>query len=141
MPAQEIKVTTDAIIFRDIPDSAGRELLLIKRKNAPFQGMWAFPGGFVDPGEDLVSAAARELKEETGIQHVTLMQVGAFGKPGRDPRGPTVTIAYTGFLRTDQKAEGSDDAARAAWFPLTELPELAFDHHEILIAAMNRMFV
>ncbi len=141
MSDQPIKVTTDAIIFRKVPGSAKRELLLIQRKNPPFQGSWAFPGGFVEEDEDLPTAAARELKEETGLSDVTLRQVGAFGKPGRDPRGPTVTVAYAGWASYNSEVKGADDAARAGWFDLADLPGLAFDHQEILQEALNKNFV
>jgi 8-oxo-dGTP diphosphatase len=95
----------------------------------------------VEENEDLENAAVRELKEETGISNVILRQIGAFGKPGRDPRGPTVTIAYAGEAPYGAKVEGMDDAAKAEWFDLTDLPALAFDHQEILQKALNDLYV
>ena len=130
---QDILVTVDAVVFRN--DVEGRYLLLIKRKNDPFKGMWAFPGGFVDANEDLPEACARELEEETGLEFKPgkLKQIGAFGKPGRDPRGRTVTVAYVAELsNTSQEIKAADDAAEAKWWPLSQLPEMAFDHLEIL---------
>ena len=129
---QDIKVTVDAVIFTE---KEGREMvLLVKRKNDPYKGQWALPGGFVEEDEDLPDAAARELEEETGIRAAVLRQVKAFGKPGRDPRGPTVTIAYRGRVEyTEPRA--ATDAAEANWHPLNDLPELAFDHAEILQTA------
>jgi len=131
---REIKVTVDALVFteRDGED----HLLLVRRKNEPFKGLWAFPGGFVEWDEDLEHAAARELKEETGIEVKNLVQVGAFGKPGRDPRGRTVTVAYR--ARIDfQWPHPDSDAEEARWHPLYKLPNLAFDHSEILERALK----
>lgn len=92
------------------------EMLLIQRKHPPFQGHWALPGGFVDEGETLEQAAAREVEEETGYRvetHADLVQVGAFGDPGRDPRGWTVTVAYALAVPRTKPVEGADDATRA----------------------------
>src|SRR5258708_34826060 len=108
-------------------------VLLIQRKHDPFAGCWALPGGFVDEGERLIDAARRELREETSVENAELEQLHTFGGPGRDPRGWTVTIAYLARVRPDQvKPIAADDAAAVAWFPLDELPALAFDHAEIL---------
>jgi 8-oxo-dGTP diphosphatase len=108
-------------------------VLLVRRKNEPFAGSWALPGGFVDEGERLIDAAKRELHEETGLEHIELEQLHTFGDPGRDPRGWTVTVVYLARVNADQlKPIGSDDAAEAAWYPLDALPKLAFDHAKIL---------
>lgn len=124
-------VTTDIVLFRrndGIP-----EVLLIQRARDPFAGCWAFPGGFVDEHEDLEAAARRELAEETGLTGVTLFQYRTVGTPGRDPRGHTISVVYAGSCPMAQSAvQGGDDAARAAWFPLDDVPELAFDHGAIL---------
>ena len=138
---QHIKVTADAVIFRKKLNSGGREVLLIQRKHPPFKGSWAFPGGFVEENENLLSAAARELREETGLEEVSLTQVGAFGDPGRDPRGPTVTVAFAGSVMHDTVVSGGDDAENAQWFDLTKLPALAFDHEDILRAALLKVYV
>jgi 8-oxo-dGTP diphosphatase len=144
-------VTVDTLIFTADPDDEAEaeraeaiRLLLIKRKHPPFQGMYALPGGFVDPDEDLEVAATRELEEETGLTNVSLAQVGAFGKPGRDPRGHTITVAYTAFCLLGRAAReaavrAGDDAAEAAWFPVSRLPPLAFDHEEVVRAAWGRL--
>lgn len=109
------------------------KLLLIRRKLAPFVGKWALPGGFVNEGERVIDAAHRELKEETGVSAATLHAFGTFDDPGRDPRGWTVTVAYYTLLAWDRlKARASDDAAAVKWFPVRELPRLAFDHKEII---------
>src|SRR3954468_12372163 len=98
---QNIKVTADAMVFSG--SGANLQLLLIKRKNEPFKGMWAFPGGFVEDDEDLEPAAIRELEEETGLKVPALQQLYTFGKPKRDPRGRTVSVVYYTFIeRIDQ---------------------------------------
>ena len=118
---------------------AGRvELLLIRRKFPPFQGRWALPGGFVEPDEDLPVAAARELLEETGVQAPLLVEVGAFGTPGRDPRHRTVTIVYY-TVTAGAEACAADDAADATWHPIDALPDrLAFDHDLVTKRILDR---
>jgi 8-oxo-dGTP diphosphatase len=106
-------------------------ILLIQRGNDPFTGCWALPGGYVEPGEAIIDAAIRELKEETGLTGVGLHQVGTYGDPGRDPRGWTATVAHVGFV-DEPVAKAGDDAASAKWFPLNQLPTLAFDHETIV---------
>lgn len=136
MRTSKIFVTTDAIIFRKA--GTGHEILFIKRKNEPFKGQWAIPGGFVDEGEDLPDAARRELREETGLEVGELEQLGAFGKPGRDPRQHTVSVAYVGFAKENAIAIAADDAAEAKWFSVKVLPELAFDHADIVTLALQK---
>lgn len=129
---QNIRVTVDILM---LASSKGQDsILLIQRKNDPYKDSWAFPGGFVEDDEDLEAAARRELEEETGIAVDNLTQYKAVGTPGRDPRGRTVTVIFFGALDADQmeKATGGDDAAKARWFSLDVLPDLAFDHQEIL---------
>ena len=125
-------VTVDIIIFR--MSESKPEILLIRRGNEPFKGKWALPGGFVDENEALEAAAARELQEETGLSGILLTQMHAFGNPGRDPRGHTVSVVYVGYLPVGVEASAGDDAAEVAWFKLDALPELAFDHK--LVAEM-----
>jgi len=124
-------VTADTVAFRYTPE-VGVELLLIQRGNPPYEGQWALPGGFVELQEDLPDAARRELKEETGAEPAVLVQAGTWGKPGRDPRGRTVTVAYLAVMESGTTVEGGTDAAVARWHDLGALPELAFDHAEIL---------
>ena len=113
-------VTVDLAIFTLRGDDLA--ILLIKRKNDPFRGQWALPGGFVDENEALERAAARELEEETGLSHPKLEQLGAFGDPGRDPRGHTVSVAYLSFIGAERAViTAGDDAAEAKWHTLAEL--------------------
>jgi 8-oxo-dGTP diphosphatase len=111
-------------------------VLLIQRGEPPFAGQWALPGGFVEEGEVVAVAAARELAEETGIAAQELRLLGVYSAPGRDPRGWTVSVAYVHELDTEPAVEGGDDAAAAAWFEVDELPPLAFDHAEIVTEAI-----
>ena len=134
MRTSKIFVTVDAVIVKKTTDN---QLLLIKRKNEPFQNCWALPGGFVDENEDLEVAAKRELEEETQIKIDTLQQIGAFGKPFRDPRGHMISVAYFGEVSVNTIAIASDDAKEVAWFPVNELPNLAFDHQEIIKKALK----
>jgi 8-oxo-dGTP diphosphatase len=123
-------LTADAVVFR--PAGEDHEVLLIRRKHPPFEGLWAIPGGFLDEGETLEACAVRELAEETGVTGVALSLVGVFSKPGRDPRGWTVSAAYAGVAGATVTATAADDAAEVNWYGLEALPELAFDHADIL---------
>lgn len=127
---QNIKVTTDAVIF--CKSSKNYKILLVKRKNDPFKEKWALPGGFLEEEEDLETGAKRELKEETGVSVSTLTFLNAYGKPNRDPRGRTLSLAYYKLLSEETEVQGNDDAADAKWFNINELPELAFDHSTII---------
>jgi len=129
-------VTVDAVVFavRD----AGLSVALIERKNPPFAGAWALPGGFVEMDEPLRAAAARELAEETGLTRVRLEQFHAFGDPGRDPRGRSIAVAYWGVIDASrQTLRAGDDAAAAQWHRVNALPELAFDHRAIMDHAVR----
>ena len=136
---QNIKVTVDAVVFSRTNNNRF-SVLLIERKNPPFQGKWALPGGFVEDDEPLDIAAARELEEETGLKNVKLQQLHTFGEPDRDPRGRAISVTY--YTLTDfsqQTIKAADDAADAQWFDIENLPELAFDHHKILELAINKI--
>jgi 8-oxo-dGTP diphosphatase len=117
------------------------QVLLIRRGEEPFRGAWALPGGFVDPQEPLAAAAERELLEETGLRNVALEQLGAFGDPGRDPRGWVISIVF--LARVDRHAvapAAGDDAAAVGWHRLDALPQdLAFDHDRILERVRARL--
>lgn len=133
-----IDVTVDAVVFR--PSENGFEVLLIERKHPPYQGCWAIPGGFVDEGEDLEPAAIRELEEETGLKVKSLQQLHTFGRPDRDPRKRIVSIVHWTVLE-DSKVEvqAADDAEKAEWFNINQLPELAFDHKEVMEKAIQAL--
>lgn len=135
MSKQNIFVTVDTVVFLEQNNSTS--VLLIERKNNPFKGLWALPGGFVEDDEDLETAAKRELKEETGIDLASCEQLYTFGEPGRDPRGRTISIAHVGFAKETDQPKAADDAQDAKWFDLTRLPELAFDHRGIINLAIS----
>ena len=137
-------VTVDVVVFGlDMNQSPPTlNVLLIKRgrPGTPFEGCWALPGGFVGQNEDLEVAARRELVEETHAECSYIEQLATFGKPGRDPRGHVISVAYMAMVRTDAvTVEGDDDASEAAWFPVSELPQLAFDHDDIMAEATKRL--
>ena len=130
-------VTVDIVVLTQ--EKAPR-VLLIRRKHAPFAGMWAIPGGFVDMDESLEAAAVRELREETGLNVARLQQLRTFGDPGRDPRGRTISVVYLARVDpTKVHPEGKDDAAEATWHSLRRLPPLAFDHKAILACVRKRI--
>jgi len=131
-------LTVDCVVFGF--DGAGLKVVLIRRGLEPFKDAWALPGGFVQMEENLEDAARRELREETSLKNVFLEQLQTFGTVGRDPRGRVVSVAYVALVRPDKHpAKGDTDASEAAWFPLSELPPLAFDHDEILRVARERL--
>jgi 8-oxo-dGTP diphosphatase len=132
-------LTVDAVVFRNNCDKT--EVLLIQRDRYPFEGMWALPGGFVEMDETLEQAVNRELKEETGLSGIELKQLHAFSEVGRDPRGRTVSVTFYGIAGKDNsKVKGGDDARDARWFPVDDLPELAFDHDEIIEMAIEKLW-
>jgi 8-oxo-dGTP diphosphatase len=146
-------LTVDCVVF-GIGGGADPELqvLLIERRSEPYKARWALPGGFVEvsddggQGEDLEAAARRELAEETGLSVDYLEQLYTFGRPGRDPRGRVVSVAYYALVRSSRVSAGSD-ASAAKWWPVAALSQkggglagpLAFDHGEILETAVARL--
>ena len=131
-------VTVDVVMMslrqRDL------QVLLIKRRAWPYEGMWAVPGGFVNIQESLETAAKRELQEETGVQDVYLEQLYTFGDPGRDPRTRVITVVYFALLDSERlQVRAADDATDVGWFSVDDLPPLAFDHDKILQYALNRL--
>jgi 8-oxo-dGTP diphosphatase len=134
-------VTTDVAVFTQRRGEL--YVLLIERGTDPFQGRWALPGGFVDPDEDLRDAAVRELAEETGIVAHNLEQLGAYGAPTRDPRMRVVAVAYWAMVSDLEDPVGGDDAADAFLVSVEEAlsdpSRLAFDHHQILTDAVERV--
>lgn len=152
-------VTVDCVVFgldeaRPAPSGAAAQaerpgstlgtrdltVLLIQRDLDPYAGAWALPGGFVRIDEDLEVAARRELEEETGLRDLYLEQLAAFGAPDRDPRERVITVAYLAIVNLfDHPVAAATDARSARWFALDELPRLAFDHEQILEAALGRL--
>ncbi len=139
-PAYPVAVDLVMLALAD----GGLQILLIRRGGEPFAGRWALPGGFVEPDEDLVDAAVRELAEETGLHRPAghLAQLCAYGAPGRDPRGRVVSVAYLALLPDPPAPVAGDDAAAARWWPVAEwerpdaTDRLAFDHHRIIADAL-----
>lgn len=131
-------VTTDCVVFGF--NGAGLSVLLIKRGIEPYMGQWAFPGGFMNMDETAEEGALRELREETGVADIYIEQLQAFTRVDRDPRERVLTIAFLAFVKQDDyEVIGGDDAAEAKWFPVEELPPLAFDHADIMRAALERL--
>jgi len=136
---QDIKVSVDAVVF-GYDQETGVSVVLIKRKNEPFQKMWALPGGLVLNGESLDNAVKRELKEEAGIDVNYLEQLYSFGQPDRDPRNQVISVSYFGLVRPqDYQLSAQTDAEDVAWFNIKKLPKLAFDHKKIIDLAIKRL--
>lgn len=131
-------LTVDCVVFGLEEDTL--KVLLIQRGAEPFQGQWAFPGGFVEMDETLQEAARRELEEETGLRDVFLEQLHTFGRVDRDPRERIVSVAYYALVKlSDHQAKAATDACDAAWFGIHDGPPLAFDHAEVLEVAFGRL--
>ncbi len=131
-------ISVDSVVFGYTEGEL--KVALIKRKKTPFIGMWAIPGGFMEGKETVEETARRELKEETGIKDIYLEQFHVFNKPGRDPRGPTITIALFALINSDQcHLIASEDAENAKWWPAYKIPKLAFDHNEIYKKALEAL--
>jgi 8-oxo-dGTP diphosphatase len=137
MEKNKIAVTVDSVVFCHTNNKF--KVLLIERKNEPFKGQWALPGGFVDHNEKLEAAAIRELYEETGVRVKSMEQIKAFGDPDRDPRGHMISIAFLCRIFVEEKLKAADDASNAQWFELEKLHDmdLAFDHDEIINVAQQ----
>jgi len=127
-------VTTDCVVFGH--DGHKLKVLLIERGNEPYKGFWAFPGGFLNMDETAEQGALRELKEETRLDLRYIKQVGVFSEVNRDPRGRVITIAFYALAKKAE-VQGGDDAAKAQWFALNEVPPLAFDHDQMLQKALQ----
>ena len=129
-------VTCDCIVFSEVDDRL--HVLLIQRGNEPFKGCWAFPGGFMEIDETAETCAVRELQEETGlvVEEKDIVQFHTFSNVNRDPRERIVTVTFY-TVQPYCEASGGDDAACARWFPVDEVPNLAFDHDLMLRMALE----
>ena len=131
-------LTTDCVVFG--LDEEDLKVLLIQRAIKPFKDQWALPGGFIQVGEDVDDCARRELEEETGLKNIFLEQLATVGTPKRDPREHVVTVAYYALVNLiEHPPTAATDAKNAAWFALDDLPDLAFDHADILKLAHERL--
>jgi len=123
-------LTVDAIVF--VKKGGSALVLLIERGREPFKNSWALPGGFIEMDETLEAACKRELLEETGLKVEQMTQFKTYDAIDRDPRHRTISVVYFTELNEIKQVKGSDDANRAEWFPVSDLPELAFDHKQII---------
>jgi len=131
-------LAVDCVVFSIQSDAL--HVLLVERAQAPYEGWWALPGGFVQMDESLDEAARRELREETGLSDVYLEQLYTFGEPGRDPRSRVVSVAYYALVKPGgPPVRAAADARRVEWFPTAQLPPLAFDHRQIVQVAIERL--
>ena len=128
-------VTADCVVMTK---EMTPHVLLIQRGIDPYKGGWAFPGGFMNMDETTEQCAIRELEEETGLRLSKIQQIGAYSKVDRDPRGRTITVAYLAIVDEPIAVTGQDDAAKAEWWPLSDLPHLAFDHYDIMQDAIRK---
>lgn len=131
-------VAVDVVIF-GLRDN-DLQVLLVRRRRSPQQGMWAIPGGAIGQDEALEAAALRTLEEETGLADVYLEQLYTFGEPDRDPRERVITVAYFAAVpATSIVPRAADEAERVRWWSIYNLPQLAFDHAEVLSYALTRL--
>ena len=133
---EHMAVTTDCVIFTF--EKRRLKVLLVRRGGEPFKGEWAFPGGFLHMDENAREGALRELREETALEPAAIEQLGVFSDVDRDPRERVITIAWYALVKPTEVV-GGDDAAEAAWFPVDDLPTLAFDHAKIFKEAMEKL--
>jgi 8-oxo-dGTP diphosphatase len=137
-PLPDLPVTVDTVIFTVL--DATLQVLLVRRGEDAFEGLWSLPGGFVEPSEPLEAAALRELRDATGVTDVYLEQLYTFGDPGRDTRGRVISVAYVALLAADRcPLVPNELEAEARWWPVYDLPPLAFDHPRMIEVALARV--
>jgi 8-oxo-dGTP diphosphatase len=137
MIQQKIYIAADAVVFNR--NGGALQVLMIRRKNDPYKGRWAFPGGFVEDDEDLEVAARRELQEETGLKLPAMQQLRTYGRPDRDPRFRCISVVHYAIVDEAHEVAGADDAAEARWVAVDGIGPLAFDHNEILDFALAQL--
>ncbi|HUL61642.1 MAG TPA: NUDIX hydrolase [Methanocella sp.] len=118
-------LTVDAIIV------IGDRVVFVRRGHEPFKGRLALPGGFVEKDETVEQAVVREAREETGLETEVVRLIGVYSDPGRDPRGPTVSVCFT-LKATGGRLEAASDATAVELVPRAEVPALAFDHNKMI---------
>ncbi len=128
-----------ALLATDVVVQKGNNILLIKRRNEPYKNSYALPGGFVEVGEEILSAAKRELKEETGLDIEKLNYTSVYSSPGRDPRGRVISFVFYAKIQVSEETKlcANDDAKEVKWFNIDNLPSLAFDHKKIIEDTMR----
>ncbi len=135
-------VAADCLVISE--DKGKKEILLIKRKHDPFKDKWALPGGFMEIDETAEQAATRELEEETGVKisPQKLIPVSVFSAVNRDPRTRLISLSYLIYLNKNEvNAKAGDDASETQWHDLINLPEMAFDHKEIIQSARDKKLI
>ncbi len=131
-------VSSDCVLFGF--DGRDLNVLLVERGKDPYKGRWAFPGGFLNMDETSGQCALRELKEETGVEGVHLEQLGTFSDVDRDPRGRVISVVYLAVvILSDHNPVAGDDAEKAQWFRVRDIPPLAFDHDLVMVTALERL--
>lgn len=133
MSRMSVNVTSDIVVY----DETFGRILVVKRKNSPYQGQWALPGGYVDENETFLEAAIRELREETGliVSEYDMRFVGIYDDPFRDPRGRAIGAAYFTYYDGKQTPVAADDALEIDW--ASTVRTLAFDHNDIVMDALR----
>jgi 8-oxo-dGTP diphosphatase len=131
-------LTVDIVVIA--LEENGKFILLIKRGNEPYKDKWALPGGFVKENEEILDAALRELQEETKLKYTKdLWEIGFFSKVGRDPRGRVCSVAFLAIINNRADVYADTDAIEAKWFKIDDLPDLAFDHADIIKCAIDKL--